>query len=346
MTASRRPIHCSILFIATAAAVTLLFFAMLTSGHVRIPVVDVAAILCGGVPEVEAWRAIILESRLPMAITALLSGACLGVAGLLLQTVFRNPLAGPSILGISSGASLGVALVMLAVAAIPAIPAGMLTFGAFIGAMAGAAVILLILSVFSTILRNTLSLLIVGIMVSYIASAVISILNVLAPAEAVRSFVVWGLGSYAGVAITDVPVFAAVSAVLLIPTVLCAKPLNAMLLGDRYLRTMGYRVNTIRTLIMTIAGVLTAVVTAYCGPIGFIGLIVPHVARMIYDTSNHFILIPATILTGAVVSLLCAWISVLPITSGVLPINAVTPIAGVPVILYIILNTKRLKYFN
>lgn len=346
MTSPHRHIRSSLLFAATAAAVVALFLAMLASGHVDIPIPQVATILCGGEPEVESWTAIVIESRLPMAITALISGACLGVAGLLLQTVFRNPLAGPSILGISSGASLGVALVMLAVAAIPAIPATMLSLGAFFGALLGAAAILIILSLFSSLLRNSLSLLIVGIMVSYLASAVISILNVLAPAEAVRSFVVWGLGSYSGVSIADIPLFAAASLILLLPTLLCAKPLNAMLLGDRYLRTMGYRVNTIRTLIMTIAGVLTAVVTAYCGPIGFIGLIVPHVARMIYDTSNHFILIPATILSGAAVSLLCAWLSILPITSGVLPINAVTPIAGVPVILYIILNTRKLKYFN
>lgn len=323
-----------------------LVIAMLMFGQVRIPIDEVFTIITGGETSTPAWSTIVLESRLPMALTALLAGAALSASGLLLQTTFRNPLAGPSVLGISAGASLGVAVVMLTLSGLEGVDATLRETGTFLGAMIGAGVILAVLAMFSAMLRNNLSLLIIGIMVSYLASAIISILNTLAPAEAVRSFVIWGLGSYAGVSLNDLPMFATVTLLLLIVAIPLAKPLNAMLLGDRYLHTMGYRVTALRTSVMALAGGLAAAVTAWCGPIGFIGLIVPHVARMIFDTSNHHILIPATILTGACVSLGCALVSVLPLTAGVLPINAVTPIAGVPVIIYIMLNTKRLKYFN
>lgn len=334
------------LMIAGILLTVFLVVAMLMFGQVKIPFREVLTIIAGGTTSTPAWGTIVLESRLPMALTALLAGAALSASGLLLQTTFRNPLAGPSVLGISAGASLGVAVVMLTLSGMEGIDATLREAGTFLGAVVGAGAILGVLALFSAMLRNNLSLLIIGIMVSYLASAIISILNTLAPAEAVRSFVIWGLGSYAGVSLNDLPLFATVTLLLTLVAIPLAKPLNAMLLGDRYLHTMGYRVTTLRTSVMALAGALAAAVTAWCGPIGFIGLIVPHVARMIFDTSNHHILIPATILTGACVSLGCALVSVLPLTAGVLPINAVTPIAGVPVIIYIMLNTKRLKYFN
>ena len=319
---------------------------MLYCGSVSIPVSEVTAIITGQDTSREAWRTIVLESRLPMALTAAVAGAALSVAGLMLQTVFRNPLAGPSILGISTGASLGVALVLLCAASLPAIQEIAGTFGIIGGALAGAFAVLAILSLFSSMLRSPLSLLIVGIMVSYLTSSVISLLNFFASAESVRSFVVWGLGSYSGTDLRASLILAIAVMLPLAATVFYTKPLNAMLLGDRYLASMGYRVTRLRSAVLLLSGIITAVVTAYCGPIGFIGLIVPHVCRMAFSTSNHFTLIPACLVVGAAVSLLCALVSVLPSHSGVIPINAITPIAGVPVIIYIMLNARRLKYFN
>ena len=346
MTDGGRTSRRTLFIILFAAAAAVLFAAMLYCGAVSIPASEVTAVITGQDTSKEAWRTIVLESRLPMALTAAVAGAALSVAGLMLQTVFRNSLAGPSILGISTGASLGVAIVLLCAASLPAIHEAAGTFGVIGGALAGAVAVLAILSLFSSLLRSPLSLLIVGIMVSYLTSSVISLLNFFAPAESVRSFVVWGLGSYSGTDLRASLILALAVVLPLAATVFYAKPLNAMLLGDRYLASMGYRVTRLRTAVLLLSGIITAVVTAYCGPIGFIGLIVPHVCRMAFATSNHFTLIPACLVVGAAVSLLCALVSVLPSHNGVIPINAITPIAGVPVIIYIMVNARRLKYFN
>lgn len=329
-----------------AIVAAVLFALLLICGPVDIPADDVADILMGAQPEKASWRTILLESRLPMAVTALLAGIALSTSGLILQTTFRNPLAGPSVLGISSGASLGVAVVTLTLSMFPSLAAATSTAGMLIGALAGAALTIFLLTVFSAALRNALSLLIVGIMVSYLASSLISLLNFFAPAESVRNFVVWGLGSYTGVSSAQLPVLSICVVIATAAAWLLAKPLNAMLLGDRYLATMGYSVRSLRTTMLLVSGVLTAVITAYCGPIGFIGLVVPHIARMALSTSNHFILVPGTILFGAILSLACTLLSVIPADFGVIPINAITPVAGVPIIIYILLNSKKLKYFN
>lgn len=333
-------------FIFAALLTAVLFLLLLLVGPVDIPAADVLDILCGNAPEKTAWRTIILESRLPMAVTALLAGMALSTAGLILQTTFRNPLAGPSVLGISSGASLGVAIVMLAATAIPYSSVASTAAATLLGAILGAIAIILLLTIFSAALRNPLSLLIVGIMISYLSSSLISLLNFFAPAEGVRNFVVWGLGSYAGVTLSQLPVMTICILLASGAALFLAKPLNAMLLGDRYLETMGYSVRRLRTTMLCISGLLTAIVTAYCGPIGFIGLIVPHIARMALSSSNHFLLIPGSIVMGAIISLACTLVSVLPANVGVIPINAITPVAGVPIIIYILLNTKKLKYFN
>lgn len=332
--------------IMAAIVAAVLFALLLICGPVDIPADDVADILMGAQPEKASWRTILLESRLPMAVTALLAGIALSTSGLILQTTFRNPLAGPSVLGISSGASLGVAVVTLTLSMFPSLAAATSTAGMLIGALAGAALTIFLLTVFSAALRNALSLLIVGIMVSYLASSLISLLNFFAPAESVRNFVVWGLGSYTGVSSAQLPVLSICVVIATAAAWLLAKPLNAMLLGDRYLATMGYSVRSLRTTMLLVSGVLTAVITAYCGPIGFIGLVVPHIARMALSTSNHFILVPGTILFGAILSLACTLLSVIPADFGVIPINAITPVAGVPIIIYILLNSKKLKYFN
>ena len=323
----------------------LLLALSLVYGAVEIPPESVWQTIVAPGEADAVWRLIVLESRLPMALASIVSGAALAVAGLLLQTTFQNPLAGPSILGVSSGASMGVAVVMLFGAG--AIVSGAAQYLSIIGgAIAGAAAVMLLLIFFSSILKSSAMLLIAGIMIGYLTSSVISLLNYFAPSDDVKSFVVWGLGSFAGVGVRELPVFLGILVPLTAASILFAKPLNALLLGERYASNMGYSVPALRTWLLGVSGVLTAIVTAFCGPIGFIGLVVPHIARMLFRTSNHFTLIPATMLTGGLVTLLCNLLTVFPGKSGVLPVNAITPLIGVPVIIDILVNRRKLKYFN
>ena len=284
-----------------------------------------------------------------MIATALLSGAALSVSGLLLQTAFNNPLAGPSILGITTGASFGVAVVMLAtggtLGSIISQHAGFY-FATILGAFVGAGIVLLALLFFSTLVHSATMLLIIGILVSYLASSAVSMLNFFATEEGVHSYVIWGLGNFSGVSVNQLPFFAISIITALAGSALLVKPLNALLLGTRYAENLGVNTRRVRNALLIITGLLTAIVTAFCGPIGFIGLVVPHIARLVLNTSNHNRLIPATILSGAAVALLCTLISVLPKSYGVIPINAITPIIGVPIIIYIIINRRKIQYFN
>ena len=323
-----------------------LFVVALMTGAVDIPATEVLGILMGKDTENTVWRVIVLEPRLPMAMTALLSGASLSIAGLMLQTTFQNPLAGPSILGVSSGASMGVAIVMLLGGGALASAGALQYVSVIAGAIAGAAAVILLLLGLSSSLRSSAMLLIAGIMLSYLASSVISLLNFFAPADGVKSFVVWGLGSFGGVTASELPLFCTVLAAALFSSALFIKPLNALLLGERYTANMGYSVKRLRSLLLCLSGILTAFVTAFCGPIGFIGIVVPHIARMIFKTSNHSILIPATMLCGAALTLACSVLTTIPGSSGVLPINAITPVIGVPVIIYILIQRRSLRYFN
>ena len=328
-----------------SALLLILFPACLIIGSVSIPFNEVFNILIGNEATRKTWEIIVIETRLPMACTAMLAGAALSVAGLLLQTTFDNPLAGPSILGVSTGSSLGVAIVMLALG-------GSIghSLGSYVsilaGALLGAGIIILTLLAFSSIVKSSIMLLIVGILVSHLASSAISLLNFFSTQEGVHSFVIWGLGNFSGVTFERLPIFASLIIIALGLSLLLVKPLNALLLGARYAENLGVNIRATRNKLLILSGVLTAVVTAFCGPIGFIGLIVPHIARLALKSSNHIILLPATALCGAVIALLCSLISVLPISSGVIPINAITPIIGVPIIIYIILNRKRILYFN
>lgn len=333
-------------FIILAIILIFLFPACLIFGSVDIPAEQVFRSLFGLEVENEVWDVIVFESRLPMAITAVLSGAALAVSGLLLQTTFNNPLADPSILGISTGSSLGVAIVILAFGGM--LSAMTTTYYASIvaGAIIGAIAVMLLLLAFSTVVKSSTMLLIVGILISYLTSSAISLLNFFATQEGVHSFVIWGLGNFSGVTLDKMPFFAFIVLVSLIGSILLIKPLNALLLGNRYAESMGLNITRTRNSILFISGVLTAIITAYCGPIGFIGLVVPHIARLTLHTSNHTIILPATILMGAITGLLCALISILPSRTEILPLNAITPIIGVPVIIYIILERKRLHYFN
>ncbi len=333
-------------FVYIGLGTLVLFVVALMTGAVDIPATEVLGILMGKDTENTVWRVIVLESRLPMAMTALLSGASLSIAGLMLQTTFQNPLAGPSILGVSSGASMGVAIVMLLGGGVLASAGALQYVSVIAGAIAGAAAVILLLLGLSSSLRSSAMLLIAGIMLSYLASSVISLLNFFAPADGVKSFVVWGLGSFGGVTASELPLFCTVLAAALFSSALFIKPLNALLLGERYTANMGYSVKRLRSLLLCLSGILTAFVTAFCGPIGFIGIVVPHIARMIFKTSNHSILIPATMLCGAALTLACSVLTTIPGSSGVLPINAITPVIGVPVIIYILIQRRSLRYFN
>ena len=322
--------------------------ANLLFGSVNIPADAVWHILTGNEVEKASWSFIVWESRLPQAITALLCGMALAASGLMLQTTFNNPLADPSILGISSGASLGVALVMLAGAG--TITAGVFTLSGFlsviIGAFIGSMLVMGIILFFSTLIKNSIMLLIIGIMIGYITSSAISLLNFFSTAEGVHSYMIWGMGNFGGVSLQQLPFFSLVTVAGLLITILLIKPLNALLLGTRYAENLGINIRRTRNLLLVATGLLTATTTAFCGPISFIGLAVPHIARLMLGTSNHNSLLPVTMLTGGAIALLCNFICILPGEAGIIPLNAVTPVIGAPIIIYVIVNQRKIQYFN
>lgn len=324
-----------------AAAVVILFLVNIFHGSVNIPCKDVVSILSGGETEREAWRLIVFETRVPQALTALLTGAAISVAGLLLQTLFNNPLAGPEVLGINGGAGLGVAVVMLLMQGVLAVGvAGY--FALFAGAFIGAAIIIAVILFLSSILKNKVFLLIVGVAVGYLASSLISVLNYFATSEGVHSYLIWGMGSFSAVSLEQLPLYAMLTLLLLAVSLFMMKPLNALLLGEAYAHNLGVNVRLVRGTLLAVTGLLTAVVTAFCGPISFLGLAVPHIARLILGTNNHRILLPATLMCGALAALLCNIVCLLPGESGILPLGAITPLIGAPVIIYVVLNSKNL----
>ena len=334
----------------------LLFAGGLVYGAVSIPVESVVNILLGEGTERLAWQNIVLQSRFPQAVTALLAGASLAVSGLLLQTLFRNPLAGPSILGISDGANLGVAAIMLyfggSLSMVTDLPiSGYLAV--IMAAFSGAACILGLIIYFSAKVKNNVMLLIIGIMIGYLASSLISVLNYYASTDKVHAFVMWGLGNFSGVslqqlrsALPELPHRILHTCIGLLLAILLIKPLNALLLGEMYAANLGIKIRRTRILILLCTGLLTATTTAFCGPISFIGLAVPHVARLMLGSSNHKMLVPVTLLTGSCIALLCNLLMVLPGTHNILPLNAVTPMLGAPVIIYVIVNRKNIQYFD
>ena len=329
--------------------IVILFAVNLFVGAVDIPAVDVMSIIFGSDGAAGAdshipasWRYIILQNRLPQALTAMLCGSSLAVSGLMLQTAFRNPLAGPSIFGINSGASLGVALVMLLLG-------GSITTGTFsltgfvailVAAFIGAMAVMALIMLFSTLVKSNIMLLIIGIMIGYITSSAISLLNFFATEEGVQSYMIWGLGNFGGVTMQQMPAFASVTIFGLIASLLLVKPLNALLLGNQYAENLGINIKRVRNSLLFVTGILTAISTAFCGPVAFIGLAVPHIARMILGTENHRRLLPATLLCGAATALLCNIACVLPGSRGIIPLNAVTPIMGAPVIIYVLLKQR------
>lgn len=325
-----------LLYFVLSLAIVFLCGVGLVHGSVDIPLHEVWNVIFGNDVQKESWRFIIIENRLPQVITALLAGGALAVSGLLLQTAFRNPLAAPDIFGITSGAALAVALLTLA----PAVSASYMVSGfssvtaAFIGAVAVTALIWTV----GKMVHNHVMLIIIGIMIGYLASSAITLLNFFATKEGVKNFAVWGMGNFGNVSMNQMPFFATVTLLATSATLLLIKPLNALLMGENYAENLGINVHRVRNILLVVTGLLTAIVTAFCGPIAFIALAVPHIARLLLQTSDHRHLLPVTILTGCVVALLCNVLTTLPGESGILPLNAVTPIIGAPVIIYVIIK--------
>ena len=331
-----------LIYIGIAVSILLLFGLNLTTGSVLIPFTDVLDILCGRFAGKESWQYIILENRLPQALTALLCGASLSVCGLMLQTAFRNPLAGPDVFGISSGAGLGVALVMLLLGG--TVSTSLFTVSGFLAiltaAFLGAITVTSLILFLSTLVRNSVLLLIVGIMVGYVSSSAVSLLNFFASEEGVKSYMVWGMGNFGGVSMSHIPLFSLLCLVGITAALLLVKPLNILLLGPQYAESLGISTRRLRNLLLLIVGLLTAITTAFCGPISFIGLAIPHIARLLFRTDNHQVLLPGTVSTGAAIALLCNFICFLPGEMGVIPLNAVTPLIGAPVIIYVIIQRR------
>ena len=322
------------------------FFALLnlTIGSVEIPLNEVFSILAGQGSDSQVWTNIVLRTRLPQTLTAIACGSGLAVAGLEMQTVSHNPLAGPSVLGISSAASLGVAFVVLLNGTVGG---GIMTqFGFFgntaltLAAMMGAVGVMSIIVFLSQRVRNNVTLLIVGVLIGYIASAIIGVLKYFSSEEDIRAYVIWGLGSFARVTGGQVYVFVALMAVILPFTLLLVKPLNMLLLGERYAVNLGLNLRRARLFIILSASVLIAIVTAYCGPIMFLGLAVPHICRGLFHTSDHRLLLPGSLFCGASLALVCNLVARLPGFEGALPINSVTSLIGAPVALYVLLRKK------
>ena len=324
------------------AGIIVLFAMSLIVGSVRIPLADVCDILFDKFEGKESWKYIIMENRLPQALTAMLCGASLAVCGLMLQTAFRNPLAGPDVFGISSGAGLGVAIVMLFLGG--SVSTTLFTVSGFLAiltsAFIGAIVVTMIILFLSTMVRNSVLLLIVGLMVGYVSSSAVALLNFFASEEGVKSYMVWGMGNFGGVSMDHMLLFALLCLVGIIASIFLIKPLNIMLLGTQYAESLGINIRQIRNLLLVTVGLLTAVTTAFCGPISFIGLAIPHISRLLFRTDNHQILLPGTVLTGAVIALFCNLVCYLPGELGIIPLNAVTPLIGAPVIIYVIIKRR------
>ena len=319
--------------------------ANLLFGSVNIPAEAVWHILTGNEVEKASWSFIVWESRLPQAITALLCGMALAASGLMLQTTFNNPLADPSILGISSGASMGVAFVVLLSGSLGGVALSKLGFmgeiALTIAAIAGSLSIMALIVFVSQKVRGNVTLLIIGVMIGYIANAVIGVLKFFSVEEDIRAYVIWGLGSFARVSGDQMTLFICIMVVLLPLSFLLVKTLNLLLLGDAYARNLGLNIKRARLLFITCSGVLVAIVTANCGPIIFLGLAVPHLCWGMFRTSDHRILMPASLLAGASLALVCNLIARMPGFEGALPVNSVTALVGAPVVMSVLFNRRR-----
>ena len=333
-------------YIILSLLIIIFFFANIFFGSANIEFGEIIKILTLQSDPSSATHIIVLSSRIPQAITALFAGAGLAICGLMLQTLFNNPLAAPSILGISSGSGLGVAVVMLMFGGTISSLGLFGYISIVVGAMVGACAVLIILVLFSMKIKSNTMLLVVGIMVGYVTSSLITLLNYFAESSGVVSYVYWGMGDFSSVTNQNLKYFMGFILFGLFCSVMLIKPLNALLLGERYAENLGVNINRTRIYVLIVTGLLTAIITAFCGPIAFIGLSVPHIARLMFSTSNHQTLIPTTIMLGSVVALICNLLTVVATDGTVIPLNAITPLMGAPVIIYIIINKKKIAYFN
>lgn len=326
-------------------SILLLLFLNLVWGSVSIPLSSIGNILLDRGNEPESWQNIIWKSRFPQALTALVAGAGLSISGLQMQTVFHNPLAGPSVLGISSGASLGVAFVVLFSGSIGGVALSRLGFigevALSVAAIAGALAVMSLIVFASRKIKGNVTLLIVGVMIGYIANAVIGVLKFFSVEEDIKAYVIWGLGSFSRVSGNQMTLFVSLMLVLIPLSFLLVKTLNLLLLGEGYARNLGLNIKRARIEVIACSGVLTAIVTAYCGPIIFLGLAVPHLCRAIFQTSDHRMLMPTSMSLGAALALLCNLIARMPGFEGALPVNSVTALIGAPVVASVLFRKRK-----
>ena len=331
-------------FICMFLLIIVFFFLNIVVGTIAIPLNDAFSILFGNDQQPQVWQNIILKSRLPQSLTAMVAGAGLAISGLQMQTVFSNPLAGPSVLGISNGASLGVAFVVLATGSIGGVALSSLgavgnaaiSLAAIFGAMSVMALIVYV----SQKVQGNATLLIIGVMIGYVATAIIGVLKYFSNEEDIRAYVVWGLGSFSRVSGNQMELFVVLMLILIPLSMLTVKTLNILLLGEQYARNLGLNIKRARLLVIGCSSILVAIVTAYCGPIMFLGLAVPHLCRAIWPTSDHRVLMPATMLTGTALALICNLIARMPGFEGALPINSVTALIGAPVVAMVLFRRK------
>ncbi len=322
------------------------FMLSLAVGSVEIPLEQIVTVLLGGEAERTAWTNIVLKFRLPKALTAMLAGMALGVSGLMMQTFFRNPLAGPFVLGVSSGASLGVAVVVLSTGTVGGLLlAGLGVSGDLLLALAagiGAGLTMVLVLLVSMRIQSSMTLLILGLMFGYLVSALVSLLLYFAVPERIQAYINWTFGTFGGVTWDQLPILAGVVTIGLVLAFLLTKSLNALLLGENYARSLGMNVFVARIGIVSSTALLAGVVTAFCGPIGFIGIAVPHLCRSLFNTSDHRLLVPGTILMGAIVALCASLIAEVPGNNLVLPLNAVTALIGAPIVIGVILRQRNI----
>ncbi len=331
-------------FICMFLLIIVFFFLNIVVGTIAIPLNDAFSILFGNDQQPQVWQNIILKSRLPQSLTAMVAGAGLAISGLQMQTVFSNPLAGPSVLGISNGASLGVAFVILATGSIGGVALSSLgavgnaaiSLAAIFGAMSVMALIVYV----SQKVQGNATLLIIGVMIGYVATAIIGVLKYFSNEEDIRAYVVWGLGSFSRVSGNQMELFVVLMLILIPSSMLTVKTLNILLLGEQYARNLGLNIKRARLLVIGCSSILVAIVTAYCGPIMFLGLAIPHLCRAIWRTSDHRVLMPATMLTGTALALICNLIARMPGFEGALPINSVTALIGAPVVAMVLFRRK------
>lgn len=331
-------------FIFLSILLLIFLFLNISLGSVSIPFKDILHSLTGGIASKESWQTIILNFRLPKAITAIMVGSGLSICGLLMQTLFKNPLAGPFVLGISSGASLGVALLILGSGLFGGIflTVAFSNWALAIAASTGAFLVLSAVIIAANRVRNTMSILIIGLMFGSLTSAVISVLAYFSEAEQIQQYMFWSFGSLGNLTWSELAVFSIIYLIGILGTFTITKPLNSFLLGENYAKSLGINIKRSRNVILLITSLLTGVITAFSGPIAFVGLAVPHIAKMLFSTSNHKILIPATALIGAIILLICDSIAQLPTSEFTLPINAITSLFGAPVVIWLLIRKKKI----